>query len=301
MKPVPSPLPLTPRQPGPARQAGPTTSPPVAIRHSPLFLPLIFLTVLVIYGIAEGFWTNRWIPSAELERATERLAQVPRVVGDWQGTDQELDARTIAVSELTGYVMRRYVNQRTGAAISMLLVCGKPGPTTQHTPEVCYVGAGFTATAAPVHASIDTKESALGDFWLAHYTKGSPAPEALRIYWAWNATGTWQAAARPRFDFAHHAALYKLYVVRQLPKADEPLADDPAAHFLEIFLPVLQHALFANGDERVSGGRRAPSGESKAVCTSASPVLPIPASRAMRHTLSAAQQQLATYPRRVNL
>jgi uncharacterized protein DUF3485 len=209
----------------------------------------VFLGLLISYGIAEGLWTNRWFASAELAQATARLARVPRVVGDWEGTDQTLDAQTIAVAELSGYVMRRYVNRRTGAAISMLLVCGRPGPTAQHTPEVCYVGAGFAAKEAPAHAAIADKEAGQetpADFWLAHYNKGGPTPEALRIYWAWNATGIWQASARPRFEFAYHAALYKLYVVRQLSKPNEPLTDEPAVQFLEVFLPIVHQALFEN-------------------------------------------------------
>jgi hypothetical protein len=208
--------------------------------------PAMFLVVLVAYGIAEGFWSNRWLASADLEQAAARLSQVPRIVGDWEGTDQELDARQVARGEITGYVRRRYVNQRTGWALNMLLVCGRPGPTALHTPEVCYPGAGFNPAAAPVRTPIAPKaEPALGDFWVGQFTKSAPLPETLRIYWSWNGAGTWQAAATPRLQFGHHAALYKLYVVRQLAPADEPVAEDPALDFLERFLPEVRRALFA--------------------------------------------------------
>ena len=55
-----------------------------------------------------------------------------------------------------------------------------------------------------------------------------------------------------------HAALYKLYVVRQLAKANEPLmADEPAVQFMEVFLPVVQEALFGEnkGGEAKGEGR----------------------------------------------
>ena len=192
---------------------------------------LIFLGVLLSYGVAEGLWTHRWFASAELEQATARLDRIPRVVGDWEGTDQVLDDRTIAVAELSGYVMRRYVNRRTGAAVSMLLVCGRPGPTAQHTPEVCYVGAGFSAKEKPAHASIPAapvgKEKpgeVPAEFWLAHYNKGGPTPESLRIYWAWNATGAWEASARPRFEFALRACA--LQALRRAPTSQAERAAD---------------------------------------------------------------------------
>jgi hypothetical protein len=208
-------------------------------------LPIIFLVVLTVYGIAEGLWTNRLFPSEDLERAASRVSRVPRTVGDWEGTDQELDARQVARAEMTAYVSRRYVNSRTGAAVNMLLVCGRPGPTSLHSPDICYAGAGYQAAGPPVRKPIARKaEDPLGDFWVGQFRKAGPVPEALQIFWAWNGAGTWQAADRPRFQFAHHAALYKLYVVRQLPRADEPAAEDPAADFLAHFLPELQRALF---------------------------------------------------------
>src|SRR5437870_1212645 len=103
---------------------------------------LTALPLLVGFGVFEGLWTNRWGWSHEVERATERLAAVPRTIGEWHGHDEILDARQVKQAEMSGYVMRRYVHQRTGAALTVLLVCGRPGPTCVHSPDVCYRGAG---------------------------------------------------------------------------------------------------------------------------------------------------------------
>jgi hypothetical protein len=205
-------------------------------------LPALFgLALLMPYGVAEGLWTNRWHVSAGLERATARLAQLPHRVGDWEGRDQELDPRQVARAEMSGYLMRRYTHGPTGAEVSILLVCGRPGPTALHSPDVCYAGAGYAAAQPPARHEI---AAGAGDtLWVGDFRKPGPAPEPLRIYWAWNGAGAWQAPDSPRVQFAHYPALYKLYVIRDLAH-DEPIAEDVSQQFLREFLPVAQRVLF---------------------------------------------------------
>jgi EpsI family protein len=209
---------------------------------------IVGVLLVTAYGIAEGMWTNRWHDSAELEQAAARLSQVPRVVGDWEGTDRELEARQITVGEITSYVLRRYVHRHTGAEVNVLLVCGRAGPTSLHSPEVCYPGTGWSAAAPPARKSIPADSDA-DTFWIGQFQKAAPNVEALRIYWAWNGSGEWEAADNPRWRFAHHGALYKLYVIRHLPRADEAGADDPTLDFCKHFLPEVRKALFSQAVE----------------------------------------------------
>src|SRR4051794_25685739 len=89
---------------------------------------LTVLTVVVLSGIVHGLWTDRWVPGEEPERAAARLADVPLTLGDWDGRAGQLDARHVEVAELSGYLLREYVHRRTGNVVSVLLVCGRPGP-----------------------------------------------------------------------------------------------------------------------------------------------------------------------------
>lgn len=202
---------------------------------------IIALALLVPYGIAEGLWTNRWQLSDAVAHAVARLDGVPRVLGAWEGHDQTLDPRQVAVAEISGYVSRRYVQRTTGAEVSILLVCGRTGPTALHSPDICYAGAGYTPVSAPTrHAE------GPASFWVGEFRKPGPTPEPLRIYWAWTGAGAWQAATNPRLQLAHHPALYKLYVIQSVPRADAPAADDPGRDFLRSFLPALAQALFSD-------------------------------------------------------
>jgi hypothetical protein len=205
------------------------------------FFPVIVAVVLTgSFGLMEGWWTHRWVSSTQLELASERVASIPMNLGEWKGKDREIDARELKAAQIQGYVSRLYVNQSTGTTVSVLLVCGRPGPVSVHTPDVCYQGAGYGVAAAPAKHTI-----AGGEFWVANFRRlESPTPEPLRVYWSWNAGDGWQATDNPRLRFASKEWLYKLYVIRALNAVDDPVDIDPVQAFVQVLLPQLQKDLF---------------------------------------------------------
>ena len=54
--------------------------------------------------------------------------------------DMPAEAYEAAAAELEGWLARRYLHRRTGVVVHVLLLCGRPGPLSVHTPEVCYYG-----------------------------------------------------------------------------------------------------------------------------------------------------------------
>jgi hypothetical protein len=214
-------------------------------------LPILTAVPLLLsFGVVEGVWSNRWGFSRDAELAAARLRDVPMTVGEWEAQARELDDRQIARAELTGYLLRQYVHRRTGASLQVLLVCGRPGPISVHTPEVCYGGAGFAQAATRSRQLVedDSLDKSV-ELWMAKFRKiGAPVPEQLRIFWSFAATGAWTAPGNPRLAFAREGALYKLYVVRQMPNLDEPLAKDPSLEFLRLFMPEVNKCLFKDSD-----------------------------------------------------
>lgn len=208
----------------------------------PRLLSVLLLFVVVLgSGIAHGVWSGRWNVSDGPARAAARLSEVPMTVGDWDGRAGELDPRHLSVADISGAHVREYVNRRTGSVVSTLLVCGRPGPVSVHTPEICYSGVGYglvgtrSRYAAPALAA---------EFWVCDLQKPQAAtPDRLRIFYAWNAEGAWLAPENPRLTFFRQPALYKLYVIRKLLPGDETLENDPAVDFLKVFLPQLNKSL----------------------------------------------------------
>jgi hypothetical protein len=204
---------------------------------------LLAIPLLVGSGVAEGLWTDRWQLSTELEQAQGKLSTLPRLLGPWDGQDQELPERVVQMAELRAYVQRRYVRRQTGDVLSVLVVCGRPGPVTVHSPAVCFPGAGFFPTGSRTREVVKAESLSPAEFWAERYRKSGAIPETLQVYYSWNPGSGWSAADRPRLAFARARALYKVYVVRQLPRADEPAERDPIPGFLRLLLPELDRCL----------------------------------------------------------
>jgi hypothetical protein len=205
---------------------------------------LLALALVVAYGLAEGSWAGRWQPAAAPHEAAARLAAVPAVLGDWEGTDTTLDHRVAAQAELSGSLMRTYTHKVTGETLTVLLVCGRPGPVSVHTPDVCFVGSGYSLPKPP--ARQPAPGGGGGDeFWVGDFQQpsaGDPIP--VRAYWAWSTDGqAWSAPDHPRLTFARAGALYKLYVTRSVPPGGPAAETDPAADLMARLLPALRQVL----------------------------------------------------------
>src|SRR5688572_27634055 len=120
-------------------------------------LAMVLATVvLALSGVAHGVWTDRWSDPVALKRAVAALdAGVPLEAGPWRGQVIEPDKRVLEVGGTAGSAMRRYVHRETGAEVSVLFVCGRPGPIATHPPEVCLAGAGYELAGDPAMRSVN--------------------------------------------------------------------------------------------------------------------------------------------------
>jgi hypothetical protein len=211
--------------------------------------PVLMATAVVLFGgTVHGLRDDHPEASLELAQAAARLDGVATTVGDWAGVPLDLDAKSNARVGIKGGLFRRYTNRRTGDVVTLLLVTGRPGPISVHTPDVCYASAGYQLVGAHTRVKVPSGPGRVpGEFWkIRMLGKGSPTPEFLDIHYAWSATGAWRAPdSDPRFQFASFPFLYKLDVVRRHPAADEPAGKDPGSEFLRELLPELTRALFS--------------------------------------------------------
>ena len=164
---------------------------------------------ILVAGLIPGFWAGRWIPATSLDEAAERLLQLPPDLGEWNGRDLAVNPAEQAAAHASGFLRRRYINSRTGCAVTVLVLCGQPGPIALHTPDVCYSGAGFDDVGNVSRYEIP---GAAGNrLWVRHFEKMLPTPLFLRVFYGWSANGTWEAPDNPRLAFFRRPILYKLY------------------------------------------------------------------------------------------
>ncbi len=209
-------------------------------------LPLAAGLVLVLAtGLVHGLWTQRWAASQELEAAAARLEAVPETVGPWTSEPVELDPRALAQAGARGSVVRSYTNGRTGARVLMILLCGRPGPISVHRPEHCYRGAGYDMTGPAQRRTLRCGPARIpAEFWTARFRRSEETRTVrLGIFWSWFAGRAWEAPASPRVTFAQVPALYKLYVIRELPPTGAVPEEDPGVEFLRAMVPELVKVL----------------------------------------------------------
>ncbi len=206
-------------------------------------VPVVVGVGVVAAAVAHGSLTGRWRPLLPLDGFTARLADVPKQVPGWAGEDVPLaDAEDLPRAGIAGHLHRRYTRGGTSDAVTVLIVCGRPGPISVHTPDVCYRSAGYTAVG-----DIDAPAVLVGARPVPcqrlrfRPPAGRVGAGDLEIRWAWSGSAGVSAPANPRIAFAGEPALYKLYVIRETG-AGKPAAD-PSEQFLSTFIPALEDAL----------------------------------------------------------
>lgn len=190
--------------------------------------------LLISAGWVHGVWTDRFATGEDLDRAARRLEDLPWKIGAWEG--KPFEDREAAETGLAGSVARLYVHRETGRRVSLYLACGRPGPVSVHTPEVCYAASGFEVER-PSRFTVPA-EAGGGEFWTSRLVRRRQDDQSnLRIYWSWHAGSSWQVAENPRLTFAGRRLLHKLYLVRETVGGTE--TPDPCVEFMKDLLPVL--------------------------------------------------------------
>lgn len=190
-------------------------------------------------GVVHGLLTDRWGRDREvIAAAADRLAAVPVRVGDWVGSDQELEADQAKLAGIQGSLVRRYRHTGSGDTVALVIVCGSPGPIAVHTPDVCYAGSGYRPESPPVRLPVETAAGPTDQCWAATFRNPDAAiPKRIEVLWAWNGSGAWEAVDQPRWRFARRPNLFKLYLSREITGAGQARRYETCQSFLRKLLP----------------------------------------------------------------
>lgn len=211
----------------------------------------IAVAAVLIVGAGWREWTWTGFPSGvsesvEEQAFAERLEKVPLNIGEWEGTDLEkMDPRERATAGISGELSRNYHNRRTGETVAMFIVSGNARQVAQHTPNQCYVAAGYTMMHEPGPYSVEVG-SATVDFSTTEFKKEQVGgTQLLRIFWTWSFDGKWEAPRFERVKLAGRPALYKMYLsTDEFRSGGRSVEKTPSLAFIRDVLPVLNATLF---------------------------------------------------------
>ena len=210
-----------------------------------LALLLAGLGLTLADGVVHGRLTYRWSGSpAERKLAATRLQEIPANCGDWTlASSRPLEDEAVRILACEGYLNRVYVNRRTGQAVSVTLMVGPFGPTSAHTPAVCFSSRDYTISQEPSRALIAEGSSQDSEVWVVTVRSNQLDGETRRVYYGWSDGGPWKAPREPRLYYGGRPYLYKIQASIVLSSAESPAENDACREFLAVFLPQVRSYL----------------------------------------------------------
>ena len=218
-----------------------------------LALPLgLILVVLAAGTYVQGKRSDRWgkASSERLTNFTSKLKNVPMQVGDWVGRDEPVKEDEFEASNCDGYVSRTYRN-REGQEVNVYLVSGKAFHVTIHTPDWCYVGAGYEKHEDPVQYEIEIDNMKQNPELLTttFVKEESLLKHELRVFWSFSEDGVWKGPRQPKAAYSGKPALYKIYLITDLESVrDNSIEANPSIEFAKAFMPEVNRVLFGENE-----------------------------------------------------
>jgi hypothetical protein len=207
-------------------------------------LPFTIGALLILgSGVIHGVQSDRWGQSQKVLDAANKLNELPVSFNDWVSEESEIPEKQLRQAEAVGHFSRSFVHSKTGRRVSVMILCGRPGPISVHPPTVCFVGAGWRLQSQPASAPIDGNVS--GSLWNGQFARViDGVPVAIQTFWGWSSDGVWLACNNPRFETASFPFLYKMYVTVPVSAETNDLDLKTADEFMGDFLPRVNHVLF---------------------------------------------------------
>ncbi len=201
---------------------------------------------VLVTGYLHGKLTNRWGYSATLQASIDKLDQLPLTLDQWEGTIVTKDIEPQTTRFSGAFVVANFVQRQTGDAVSVTLVCGRPGPLSLHPPSICFPAHGYTEKSRPAKMVIPLKGGDV-EMLAADYERERPTgAEQIHIRWCYGYDGQLGNPDNPRVTLASRPAVYKLYASRAGLGNRFTTTEDPLQPFLAAFLPELKKVLFGS-------------------------------------------------------
>lgn len=180
----------------------------------------------VIVAASGAVRINQESEFADAARSAEispfRMADLPPLLGEnWEqvGEDQVLEEETLQIAGCADYVLRNYVDNRTGVTLTVLVSFGPAERIYPHSPVVCFPANGFQMRGGPWQRTVevegtDSEEPQNTRFKALVYGKPGGGVEDLReVYYSFWHNGEW-LADHPHNFFRHRPAMFKIQVER---------------------------------------------------------------------------------------
>jgi hypothetical protein len=227
-------------------------------------VPIVIAVVAIVaLTIVEGVMSERWGDNRLCGYCATLLDNVPKTIGGWTATDNQVTEIERKGAGARGYVSRTYHNDASGKDVGVWFIVGHARDTFRHTPDICYGGNGFTMEGDQTRHVLELEEGKQAEFFTATFGKQNAMGGEMkqRVFWTWfkpkagsGEPVTWRVpdgmtSSDIRYEFAAAPALYKLYFTVSGAEAEAPIESSVAMEFAREFLATVDPILApANGE-----------------------------------------------------
>jgi len=102
-----------------------------------------FIVVICILAIVSVIGFMAYLPARTDIGTKIKVADFPKVIGEWRGEDMPVDERSYEILETRNLFVRNYKNSK-GDSIRFFIVYSEDNRKVSHPPEVCLLGSGAT-------------------------------------------------------------------------------------------------------------------------------------------------------------
>jgi hypothetical protein len=238
----------------------PSSSPsPEPVRGAAARWARVVLACLVLAASGGVRWWQARQVNAVLEEgrtAPFPLAELPMELGDWKGEPTDLDPKIARRTGATDLITRRYVDQRTGATVEVIVLYGPSTEVYGHVPEVCYQAAGYEKVAGPESRPIRAGEGE-APFRTLVYSKGEGGQADLHeVYYSWRYPSHWSPEVVGVYKrFERIPGMLKVHLARRVTEHERRDIGNPCESLLHVLLPEIERRLPPSAaPARPSGG-----------------------------------------------
>jgi hypothetical protein len=148
----------------------------------------------------------------------------PKVLGSWYADEQthpQLDPEIARIAGANAYVLRNYIDKKSGAVVLALILYGPADSVFGHTPEVCYPAGGYKPVGPPpkdhkfdVPASPSSVQLQCRS---AFFSKSVDATtQYVEVYYTFYHNGQWLPEVANQWKlFRYHPGMFKVLLQRQ--------------------------------------------------------------------------------------
>ena len=175
------------------------------------------------------------------------VAEVPKTLGPWVGTDITMDPIIARATGSTEQIQRLYQNTITGQKVEVVLLFGPSTEMFIHDPGTCYPAAGYERVAGPLpHQIAAPGDGSSWPFQEVVYTKGEGgAADQQEVYFSWRYEGRWTPGMITRKASERIPGMFKVQVARPIRdrELDVRSIGNPCEAFLTYLMPEIDRRI----------------------------------------------------------